>query len=66
MQSSETSCLVRLLGPIQDCVSPEAFAEIVMIALIKSPADVCVAAGYSLERYARSEGMRSWLCSHCR
>lgn len=47
MHSSETSCLVRLLGPMQDCVSPDALAEIVIIALIKSPADVCVAAGYS-------------------
>lgn len=45
MHSSETSCLVRLLGPMQDCVSPEAFAEMVMIALMKSPAEVCVAAG---------------------
>lgn len=50
MHSSETSCLVRLLGPMHDCVSPDAFAEMVMIALMKSPADVCVAAGYSLER----------------
>lgn len=65
MHSSETSCRVRLLGPMQDCVSPEAFAEMVMIALMKSPAEVCVAAGYSLDRYWSSDGMRSWLCSHC-
>lgn len=50
MQDSETSCLVRLFGPMQDCSFWDAFAEIVMMAFRKSPADVCVDDGESGER----------------
>ena len=59
MHDSDTSCLVRLLGPIQDCSFCDAFAEIVIIALMKSPAEVCVAGGYSFAKYARRRGIRS-------
>jgi hypothetical protein len=50
MQGSETSCLVRLFGPIQDCSFCDAFADIVIIAFKKSPAEVCVEDGESGER----------------
>ena len=59
MQGWETSCLVRLLGPMQDCSFCEALAEIVTIALMKSPADVCVPGECSFSRNASSRGMRS-------
>jgi len=39
---AETSCLVRLFGPMQDCSFWVAFAEMVMIAFKKSPAEVCM------------------------
>jgi hypothetical protein len=50
MQGSETSCLVRLLGPMHDCSFWDAFADIVIIAFRKSPADVWVEDGESGER----------------
>lgn len=50
MQFSETSCLVRLFGPIHDCSFWEALADMVMIAFKKSPAEVCVDDGKSGER----------------
>jgi len=49
---------------MQDCSFCEAFAEIVIIALRKSPADVWVEDGYCGERYASREGIRSCVCSH--
>lgn len=50
MHLSETSCRVRLFGPMQDCSFWEAFAEMVMMAFMKSPADVWVAGGYLLSK----------------
>lgn len=46
---AETSWRVKLLGPIHDWSFGLAFAEMVMIALRKSPAEVCTEAGRSGE-----------------
>ena len=43
MEGPATNCLVISFGPIQDCSFCDAFAEMVMMAFKKSPADVCVA-----------------------
>ena len=59
MHGSETSCLVRLFGPIQDCSFWEALAEIVTMALIKSPAEVWVPGALSFSKKASNLGMRS-------
>ena len=58
MHGSDTNCLVKLLGPIHDCSFCDAFAEMVIMAFRKSPADVCVAAVCSSERKARSKGIK--------
>jgi hypothetical protein len=65
MHVSETSCLVKLFGPIHCWSFCDAFAERVMIALIKSPAEVWVHVGYSLPRYVSSSGIRFCDWSHC-
>lgn len=47
------------------CSFCDALAETVMMALMKSPADVCVAQLCSGPRNERRMGMRSWVYSHC-
>lgn len=64
MQVSETSCRVSSFGPMTDWSWVVAFAEMVMMALMKSPAEVWVEALWSEARLVRSRGMRSWACSH--
>ena len=59
MQASETSCLVRLFGPIHWPSVWDAFAEMVMIAFRKSPADVCVEAGHSGNKNDNKFGIKS-------
>ena len=63
MHGSETSCLVKLFGPMHDCSFWAALAEMVMMAFKKSPADVWVAELQSGERHESSIGTRSWVCS---
>src|ERR1700722_4996473 len=63
MHGSETSCLVKLFGPMHDCSFCAALAEIVIMAFRKSPADVLVAELQSGERFESRVGMRSWDCN---
>jgi len=60
MHGRDTSCLVSSFGPIHDCSFCDAFAEIVMIAFKKSPADVCVAQECSEDKKESRIGIRSW------
>lgn len=64
MQVVETNCRVRLLGPMQDWSFCVAFAEMVMIAFKKSPAEVWTEAGYSGDKNDSKVGMRFWALSH--
>lgn len=59
MHGSVTSCLVSSLGPMTEVSCPVALAEMVMIALRKSPAEVCVAGECIGVIYDKSIGIRS-------
>lgn len=60
-QGVETSWRVSSLGPMHCCSFWEALAEIVMMALMKSPAAVWTTQLRSGERQERRMGTTSWV-----
>lgn len=60
MQSRETSWRVSSLGPMHCCSFWDALAEMVMMALMKSPAAVWTTQLRSGDRQDRSIGITSW------